>query len=307
MVRYWHHHGRTRFAREPIRYALAHVSEQLPKVTVAEFDRGRQRRFMAALAAAGQKPATVSRYMGVIAAALNRATSSGELASSPPIEKPEVVQSRGVEAFSLAELRQLLAAARTDNERLLTLIWTATCCRPGAALDLTWDRVDFDSHTIDFRVPGRRVTKKRRTLPPMAPSLENYLEARRSTGFVVAWKTKRRVAPLKSFKVLMRRLALRAGVNGTAYRIRKAVATWLRAQAVPEGEIQALLGHRFGASETERYARPEYLSAARAALERLLREVAPPWLPVAPAAANDSGIDLPRFAGAAAANDEAIA
>jgi integrase len=37
-----------------------------------------------------------------------------------------------------------------------------TAARKGAILDLTWDRVDLVRGTIDYQVPGRRATKKRR-------------------------------------------------------------------------------------------------------------------------------------------------
>ena len=281
MLRYWHHHGRTRFAKDAVRYALAHVTKQLPKVTVAEFDRARQRRFIRALADQGMKPSSIARYLGVIAAALNRAKDQGEIVSVPELEKPELEQSQGVEPFSLDELRAVMAAATSESERLMVLLWIGTGCRPGAVLDLTWDRVDFAAQAIDFRVPGRRMTKKRRTLPPMAPSLAAYLEAKRSVGYVIVRRTKKAVRPLAGFKMTMRRLAKRAGVEGSAYRIRKSVATWLRSQGVPEAEVLAMLGHRFGSSETERYARPEYLVAARAAIEQLLHKLAPPWLGLA--------------------------
>ena len=281
MVRYWHHHGRTRFAKDPIKYALKHVSEKLPKITVAEFDRARQLRFMRELADEGQKPGTTERYMGVIEAALNRAKDLGELVSVPDVLKPDAVETEGVAPFTVEEIGKLFAASRTDAEKIMMLLWTGTCCRPGAVLDLTWDRVDFVSNSIDFRVPGRRIVKKRRTLPPMAPTLAAYLHARRSVGFVVPRVTKKKVAQRKGFRTLMRRLAERAGVAGTAYGIRKGVATYLRADGVPEADVLGMLGHRFGGSETERYARPGYMAAARDSVEKLLREVAPPWLPVA--------------------------
>lgn len=281
MLRYWHHHGRSRFSKDPIRYALAKVTDKLPRLPVAEFDQARQTRFMAELAADGLKASSIARYMGVIAAALNRAKVHGELSAAPAVLEPEAIESAGVEPFSIDELCAVLAAARTENERLMVLIWTATCCRPGAVLDLTWDRVDSATHTIDFRVPGRRLTKKRRTTTPMAPTLEAYLEARRSVGFVVGWKTKKRVARLAGFKVPFRRLLERAGIEGSAYRIRKAVATYLRAQGVPEADVLGMLGHRFGTSETERYAKAGLMPAARDAIEKLFREIAPTWLPVA--------------------------
>ena len=67
--------------------------------------------------------------------------------------------------------------------------------------------------------------------------------------------------------------------KGTAYGIRKAVSIWLRKEGVPEWDVKGMLGHAIG-GETERYAhyRPEYMRAAAASVERLLRKISPPWL-----------------------------
>jgi len=67
------------------------------------------------------------------------------------------------------EIDALIAAARRLRKgdrlsRVERFIWIAaeTGSREGAIYDLTWDRVDFDNATIDFRLPGRKVTKKKR-------------------------------------------------------------------------------------------------------------------------------------------------
>lgn len=43
----------------------------------------------------------------------------------------------------------------------------STGARREAITDLTWDRVDFAARTIDFRKPGRRVTRKVRPVTPI--------------------------------------------------------------------------------------------------------------------------------------------
>jgi integrase len=77
------------------------------------------------------------------------------------------------------ELRRLFAAAptlhpsidrMTRGERFL---WLAleTAQRKRAILDLTWDRVDFETRVIHFAVPGKKVTKKRRPSVPISDAL----------------------------------------------------------------------------------------------------------------------------------------
>lgn len=64
--------------------------------------------------------------------------------------------------LSREEAKRLLAACGTPHLRLWCLIALTTGRRKGAILDLTWDRVDLERRTIDFDVPGRVETRKRR-------------------------------------------------------------------------------------------------------------------------------------------------
>jgi integrase len=63
----------------------------------------------------------------------------------------------------------------TRAERFL---WIAleTAARKQAILDLTWDRVDFETNTIHFDVPGRARTKKRRAAVSISSALRPVLE-----------------------------------------------------------------------------------------------------------------------------------
>lgn len=282
VLRYFWHHGRTRASRDPIRYALAKVNAHLPRVTVAEFDRPRQVAFLRALTDDGCGASTASRYMGVIRSALRWAADNQELPETKPLARPEAEESEGVPPFTLEEMRKVVEACVTEGERMLVLLWLGTACRPGAAVDLDWPRVT--PATIDFRVPGSRITKKRRAVVPVAPSLSAYLEARRSVGPVVrSEKHTKVVRPIKEWKKKFQRICQRAGVPGSGYRVRKFVATWLRGHGVPEADVSAMLAHRFGGTQTERYAqaRPDFMAAARDGIERMLHEIAPSWLPLA--------------------------
>jgi integrase len=54
-----------------------------------------------------------------------------------------------------------------------------TAARREAIFRLTWDRIDFASKLIDFRVPGERLTKKRKVTVKMSDRLCAVLEAAR--------------------------------------------------------------------------------------------------------------------------------
>lgn len=87
----------------------------------------------------------------------------------------------------MEEVQRLLTAAATMRRqgrgggrmtRAERFLWIAleTAARKQAILDLTWDRVDFETNTIHFNVPGRVKTKKRRASVPISSALRPILE-----------------------------------------------------------------------------------------------------------------------------------
>lgn len=79
-----------------------------------------------------------------------------------------------------AEIGKILAAAgggarTTPVERLLWLALN-TAARVQAILDLTWDRIDFETGMIHYDVPGRKRTKKRRASVPMSKALAAFMQ-----------------------------------------------------------------------------------------------------------------------------------
>jgi hypothetical protein len=281
VLRYYELHGKGRFSAETIKRVLALVVEHEPETRLYAWPIDRQKEFAQKC---GRTPSTHRRYMGIVRAAVQWTFDRGEIPTMPPIYKPRARDAAGVRPFTVDELRKLFAAAVNEHERRFLLLCTANAPRPGAVMQLTWDRIDAETHVVDYDVPGREITKKRRARAPLCPTAATYLEAHRSIGPVVQYRGR----ALKGFKMTFKRLSERASVTGTAYGIRKAVAIWLRRESVHEWDIKGMLGHRID-GETERYAqyRPEYMRGAADAVERLLREICPPWLasylPVKPA------------------------
>jgi integrase len=276
VLRYWEHHGRHIASRDSVTATLKAVNTYLDRVTVAEFGTKRQEGFVTALKSEGLAPGTVKRWMGVIGAALHYAYARQEVTDVPPIIKVKAVDGEGVRPLSVEELRALCGACLHEHQRRFLLLALGTAARPGALIDLTWDRVDFQTGTIAQSVPGVDHGNKRRPRVPMPASLRTYLEPLRSIGPVIQWTGKR----LASHKRLYDGLAERAGVDVSAYGIRKSCATWMRQEGVPEWDILGMLGHKAGGSQTERYAhwRPEFMRSAAESLDRLIRAVSPPWL-----------------------------
>lgn len=82
------------------------------------------------------------------------------------------------EIKALMEAAQVYRGEDGKLSRAERFLWLAleTAGRRAAILDLTWDRVDFETGVIHLAVPGRRVTKKRRASVPMSAPLCRMLE-----------------------------------------------------------------------------------------------------------------------------------
>lgn len=272
MLRYWEHHARRFASRDTAKRVLALVAEHEPTTKLYAWGIPAQESFAAKLS---DEPNTRRRYFGVVKTAVSWGFKRGELPHMPPMLSMTEQRRAGVSPFNLAQLQALCKAATAEHERRLLLLCIATCARPGAVLELTWDRIDFESATADMLVPGRKETKKRRSVVPLAPTALAYLRGQRSIGPVVQWAGKQ----LAGHKMTFRRLCKRAKVEGTAYGIRKAVAIWMRREGVPLSDVKGMLSHSLGGA-TDRYAHfdPKYMRAAAESIERLLRQIDPPWL-----------------------------
>lgn len=116
--------------------------------------------------------------------------------------------------------------------------WTAA--RPGAVLELTWDRVDLRAGRIDL---GAAPRGKGRAIVPIGQKLLPLLEEARKTAtcpYVIEHGSK----PVGSVKTGTRAAARRAGLHGvTPHVLRHTGATWMAIGGVPLDQIGRLLGH----------------------------------------------------------------
>lgn len=112
-----------------------------------------------------------------------------------------------------------------------------TAGRKQALLDLTWDRVDFETKVIHLHDPMRQVTKKRRASVPISPTLLPHLEAvRKASGPVLGhggdvYQQIRRIA----------RLAKVPNVSPNVFR--HTAATKMARRGVPLWIIAKILGN----------------------------------------------------------------
>lgn len=142
------------------------------------------------------------------------------------------------------EQARVMRQVMTRRTRLFFILAFGTGARAKAIEELTWDRVDFENGLINFRVPGQRLTKKRRVIAPMSDELRARLEA--------AWANPNRDPsdPLVigrgcSTYYACKRVMIAAGINeaGVARHVaRKSFASWRIQAGQPPKKIADLIG-----------------------------------------------------------------
>lgn len=238
--------------------------------------------------AAGRRPSTIRSEVEILRTAFrylekqtrgrqDRAPFFAPSFALPPASPPRERWLTKEEAAKL--LDSMTGHWKRKHLYLFTAIGLCTAARPGAILDLTWDRVHWNvgAHgQIDFRNPNRPTfTRKMRAVVPMNKRLRETLEAayaelddERRKGHVITYCGRPIESPVGVWEGFVKAVE-RAGIPpATPYTLRHTAATWAAMAGVPLDKIAEMLGDKI---ETVRkhYAKfqPEYLKEATEALE----------------------------------------
>lgn len=206
--------------------------------------------------------ATVRYELSMLAVALRWGKAKGYIQDAPEIWRP-MPPERRERHLTRDEFRRFLAEVKAPHARLYMVLAIATCARPTALLELTWDRVDFARGLIDLNPRGRTQTAKRRPVVPIADYAREPLEtayAARQGEHVI----ERGGKGLASIKKAFRAASERSGVYATPYTLRHTGAVWRAEDGVPMPEIAQLMGHDDDRTTQKHYARfsPDYLRKA---------------------------------------------
>lgn len=207
---------------------------------------------------------TIYRELCVLRAAMGWAKAEKWIEEEPYIETPP--QSPPRERWlERDEADLLLQSAEAFHVKLALMICLYTAARVGAALELTWDRVNFRSGLIDL---GHVDRGKRRAIVPIAAPLQSALIEAKSLAtcdFVVEYRGDR----VASIKTGVRAAVRRAGLDDvTPHVLRHTAATWMAMAGVPMKQISNVLGHSSERVTERIYAKhhPDYLKPAIKAL-----------------------------------------
>lgn len=220
------------------------------------------RSYRAGRKANGMSDGTVIKDLGVLKAALKwtkkDAGAEFELPPSPPPRDKFI---------NREQFEKIVAAAEYPHIKLFILLAMFTAGRSAAILELTWDRVDFETGLIALGEGDKRA-KGRATVPMndrLRAALQTAAEAR-ETGFVIEWAGRR----VKSVKRGLAKACSDAGLPWvTAHVFRHSAARWMAERGVPMSKIAAYLGHSDSRITERVYAKysPGWLKDAAGALE----------------------------------------
>ena len=146
---------------------------------------------------------TVRRELAVLGAAINWAFKNGRITRTVQVTKPPKPDPKE-RWVTRDEAARLLRAAKTDRSRLylplFILLGLYTGRRSEALLSLRWSQVDLKARTIDFEIPGRQRTNKRRGKVPIPPRLLPHLTRARRRGTDLGCVLHIDGKPIKSIK-----------------------------------------------------------------------------------------------------------
>lgn len=203
--------------------------------------------------------ATARYELMQLSTALNWAHATDKIERRGKVWLPPVPESK-VRHLSYPEWQRFLAGIIADHARLYALLGLHTMARPGAILELTWDRVDFMRRMIDFTPAGHVRTAKRRVVAPMSDELLAVMQdayAGRTCEYVIERGGRRVLCIKKAFQAASER----SGVHATPYTLRHTGAVFAAEAGVSMPEIAQFMGHDSDATTFRHYARfsPDHL------------------------------------------------
>lgn len=203
--------------------------------------------------------ATARYELMQLSTALGWAAGEGKIPYRMPVWLPPVPD-RKTRHLTRREFDQFFVGVIAEHAKLYVQLALHTVARPGAVLDLTWDRVDFMRGLIDFEPRGRVRTAKRRPVVPIGETLLPWLQRgfeARTCDYVIERGGKRVANIKKAFQAASER----SGVHATPYTLRHTGAVWAAEAGVPMAELAQFMGHDDDRTTQKHYARfsPNYL------------------------------------------------
>ena len=258
---YFDDHARHLESADDAEAAIKRLTAHFGSSDPADISPEKQKGFITWRLREGVSNETVNRDLSVLSAALNRAFGHKKIPQPfkvyllPRAEPRERYLTRTelalVYAYMWWRIKEL---KRYHHVLLFTRIAINTGARSTAILQLTWDRVDFARRTIWFPVPGRRQTKKRRTVISFDHKLYNALKiayARRRTDHVIEFEGARVTQIRKSVVKACQAVGV---YDVSPHTLRHTFGTWASGGGAHLPNLGGAMGHS-NPSTTAKYAK----------------------------------------------------
>jgi integrase len=188
---------------------------------------------------------TVRRELAVLRAAINYAVNRGVLTRAVHVELPKAPPPRE-RWLTRQEAAELIRATRTKKARLylplFILIGIYTGRRTEAILSLRWPHVDLENKLINFELPGREQTDKRRGRVRIPGRLLPHLRRAKLRGTDLGYVVHDGGRRIKGIKKGFAAACQRAGLeNVTPHTLKHTAATWLMQAGVPVWDASQFL------------------------------------------------------------------
>eukprot|EP00913_Durusdinium_trenchii_P008084 g7581.t1 len=190
----------------------------------------------------GIQDGTIHTELGHLRMVLLWAKKNKLIADAPHIERPAKPEPKDAH-LTRDEVRGLIDAAKAPHVALAIRLMIGTGARNEAALQLTWDRVDFERRMIRLRNPFDKSRRKGRATVPINDTLFSALEEAHkasSTNYVVEWAGE----PIKSIKKGLKAAGTSIGrPDVSPHMLRHSAAVWMAEDGHDMHEISQYLGH----------------------------------------------------------------
>jgi integrase len=230
------------------------------------------RAHVAARRGAGIRDGTIHTELGHLRMVLKWAERHGLIDRAPAIERPSKPEPK--EGFlTRGEAQALIDAANVPHIALAIRLLIGTGARSAAAMQLTWDRVDFERKMIQLRNPFDRARRKGRATVPMGDSLLAALREAHAAAlspFVLEWAGR----PVRSVRRGLKAAGTAIGrPDVSPHMLRHSAAVWLAEDGHSFEEIAQFLGHGDTRITARTYARfsPTHLRKLAASLDMGVR------------------------------------
>jgi integrase len=202
---------------------------------------------------------TVWTELTQLRTALNWAVKRHAIGRTFYVWVPLKPQSNGV-ALTYEECNRLIEACTTPHIYLFVILALTTAGRTAAILELTWDRIDFDTGIIDLKKPAqvdwlaKKVQKGRAVVVMNDLAREALLQARQGalTDHVIEWDG----APVRNIRKGFVAAAKRAGLAVSPHDLRHTAASMMEEAGIDMQVISRFLAHKDQRTTSTIYSKP---------------------------------------------------